>query len=134
MITEPVTVDYPHCASHGGHNMNITFTPEPIPELTITGIELAELGFGIGEPLQITLRPDGLWVTVVTDDAIWEALCEASQHSPDLGADWVRENGELVIGGDWLTEAGITEAEQLEITSAPGVIRLRRREMGGLEA
>lgn len=31
--------------------MNITFTPEPIPELTISGVELAELGFGIGEPL-----------------------------------------------------------------------------------
>ncbi|VEA67113.1 HSP20-like domain of uncharacterised function (DUF1813) [Serratia plymuthica] len=114
--------------------MNITFTPEPIPELTITGIELVELGFGIGEPLQITLRPDGLWITVVTDDAIWEELCEASQHSPDLGADWVRENGELVIGGDWLIEAGITEAGQLEITSAPGVIRLRRQEEGELGA
>jgi len=31
--------------------MNITFIPEPIPELTISGVELAELGFGIGEPL-----------------------------------------------------------------------------------
>ncbi|ANS44997.1 MULTISPECIES: hypothetical protein [Serratia] len=85
--------------------MNINFTPEPNPEL----------GFGIGEPLQLTLRPDGLWITVVTDDAIWKALCEASQHSPDLG-------------GDWLIESGITGAEQLEIIAAPGVIRLRRRE------
>ncbi|MBF1996357.1 hypothetical protein HW114_13200 [Serratia symbiotica] len=114
--------------------MNISFTPEPIPELTIAGIELAELGFGIGEPLQLTLRPDGLWITVVTDDATWEALCEASQHRPDLGADWVRQNGELVIGGDWLTESGITGAEQLEITAAPGVIRLWRREEGGFRA
>ncbi|AEF47437.1 HSP20-like domain of uncharacterised function (DUF1813) [Serratia plymuthica] len=106
--------------------MNITFTPEPIPELTIAGNQLAELGFGIGEPLQLTLRPDGLWITTVTDDAIWEALCEASQHRTDLGADWVRQNGELVIGGDWLFEAEITEAEQLEVTAAPGLIRLRR--------
>ncbi|SMB52017.1 conserved hypothetical protein [Serratia proteamaculans] len=106
--------------------MNITFTPEPIPELTITGVVLAELGFGIGTPLQLTLRPDGLWVTTVTDDA--------SQHRPDLGADWVRQNGELVIGGDWLTESGITDAEQLEVTAAPGVIRLRRREDVGFRA
>lgn len=70
----------------------------------------------------------------MTDNALWEALCEVSQHRPDLGADWVRENGELVIGGDWLTESGITEAEQLEITAAPGVIRLRRREVEGFEA
>ncbi|AYO40013.1 hypothetical protein [Serratia sp. P2ACOL2] len=108
--------------------MNITFTPEPIPELTITGCVLAELGFGIGEPLQLTLRPDGLWITTVTDDATWNALCEASQQRQDLGADWVRQNGELVIGGDWLTGSGITDAEQLEITVAPGVIRLQRRE------
>ncbi|CAI1035140.1 Uncharacterised protein [Serratia quinivorans] len=58
--------------------MNITFTPEPIPELTLSGSALAELGFGIGEPLQLTLRPDGLWITTVTDDATWNALCEAS--------------------------------------------------------
>ncbi|AGP46043.1 hypothetical protein FS592_22430 [Serratia plymuthica] len=57
-----------------------------------------------------------------------------SQHRTDLGADWVRQNGELVIGGDWLIDAGITEAEQLEIATAPGVIRLRRREVGGFRA
>ncbi|MFS7158711.1 hypothetical protein AB6825_13555 [Serratia proteamaculans] len=28
---------------------------------------LAGLRFGIGTPLQLTLRPDGLWVTTVTD-------------------------------------------------------------------
>nr|WP_199639390.1 hypothetical protein [Serratia sp. PAMC26656]MBJ7893988.1 hypothetical protein [Serratia sp. PAMC26656] len=44
--------------------MNITFTPELIPEMTISGVELAELGFGIGEPLQLTLRPDGLCVSI----------------------------------------------------------------------
>jgi len=35
----------------------------------------------------------------------------------------------VIIGGDWLTESGITDAEQLEVTAAPGVIRLRRREV-----
>ncbi|VEI20610.1 HSP20-like domain of uncharacterised function (DUF1813) [Serratia plymuthica] len=104
--------------------MNITFTSEPLPELTITGTELAELGFGLGEPLQFTLRPDGLWITIVTDAATWNALCEASQQRQDLGADWVRENGQLIIGGEWLTESGIASAEQLDITAAPGVIRL----------
>ncbi|EPS8493593.1 hypothetical protein ACVH8U_002484 [Yersinia enterocolitica] len=114
--------------------MNITFTPEPIPELTLAGGTLATLGFAAGTPLQLTLRHDGLWITVVTDNATWDELCEASQHRPDLGADWVRQSGELVIGGDWLTESGITDAEQLEITAAPGVIRLWRREVGVFKA
>lgn len=56
------------------------------------------------------------------------ALCEASQQRQDLGADWVRQNGELIICGDWIIESGITDVVQLEITAAPGVIRLRRRE------
>jgi hypothetical protein len=114
--------------------MNITFTPQPIPELTIGGGMLAGLGFTPGTPLQLTLRPDGLWITLVTDELTWEAVCEASQHRQDLGADWVRENGEVIIGGDWLTESGITDVAQLEITAAPGVIRLRRREGKGFKA
>ena len=43
--------------------MNITFTPQPIPELTIDGGMLAALGFTPGTPLQLTLRADGLWIT-----------------------------------------------------------------------
>lgn len=39
--------------------MNITFTSESVPELTITGATLAELGFGLGEPLQLTLGTMG---------------------------------------------------------------------------
>ena len=108
--------------------MNMTFTPEPIPELIITDPSLATLGFITGTPFQLTLRSDGLLITAVTDKATWEEVCEASQHRHDLGADWIRENGELVIGGSWLTESGITSAEQLEITSAPGMIRLQRQE------
>ncbi|MFZ1871526.1 MAG: hypothetical protein WAU54_01845 [Chania sp.] len=114
--------------------MNITFTPEPIPELTLAGGELAALGFTTGTRLQLTLQHRQLWVTTVTDEAAWQALCEASQDRPDLGADWVRENGEVIIGGDWLTESGITDAEQLELTTAPGTIRLQRWEVDGFKA
>ncbi|AJJ22318.1 hypothetical protein [Yersinia enterocolitica] len=108
--------------------MNITFTPEPIPELTIESVALAKLGFTAATPLQLTLQHHQFWITVVTDEATWEALCEASQDRHDLGVDWVRENGQLIIGGDWITESGITNAEQLEVTAAPGVLRLQRRE------
>ena len=114
--------------------MNITFTPQPIPELTIGGGTLAGLGFTPGTPLQLTLRPDGLWINPVTDAATWNTLCEASQQRQDLGADWVRQNGELIIAGGWIIESGITDVAQLEITTAPGVIRLQRREDGGFRA
>jgi len=105
------------------------YSQQPIPELTLAGGTLAALGFTTGTSLQLALQHHRLWITVVTDDATWEALCEASQDRQDLGADWVRENGEVIIGGDWLTESGITNAEQLEVTAAPGVLRLQRREV-----
>ncbi|QHA87156.1 hypothetical protein FO014_09480 [Serratia rhizosphaerae] len=62
------------------------------------------------------------------------ALTCAPQQRQDLGADWVRENGQLIIGSDWLTASGITSAEQLELTAAPGVIRLQQREVGDFRA
>ncbi|WP_337264891.1 MULTISPECIES: hypothetical protein [unclassified Serratia (in: enterobacteria)] len=40
---------------------------------------------------------------------------------------WESENGEVIIGGDWLTESGIASAEQLKMTAVPRVIRLQRR-------
>lgn len=78
-------------------------------------------------PIRLTLRDNTLSVTTVTEEAEWTALCEASLQGQDSGADWVRENGEVIIGGDWLAGFGITDVEQLEITTAPGVLRLQRR-------
>jgi len=107
--------------------MNITFIQEPVPQLTITGGQLAALGFTTDTPIRLMLRDNALTVTTVTDEAEWKELCEASQQWQNPGADWVRDNGEVIIGGDWLTGFGITEAEQLEVTTAPGVIRLWRQ-------
>lgn len=36
--------------------MNITFTPEPIPELILAGGALVVLGFTSSTPLQLTLQ------------------------------------------------------------------------------
>lgn len=99
----------------------------PSPKLTITGAQLAALGFTTDTPIRLVLRDNKISVTTVIDEAEWKVLCEASQQSQDLGADWVRENGELIIGGDWLTGFDITEAEQLEITTAPGELQLHWR-------
>ncbi|MCF1610804.1 hypothetical protein LQ759_12970 [Serratia marcescens] len=79
----------------------------------------------------MTFQHHILWITTVTDKTTWRELCQASQQRQDLGADQARENGEQVIAGDWLSQPGITEAEHLEISAAPGVIRSRRREVGG---
>jgi len=65
--------------------MNITFTPQPIPALSISGNIPAGPGFIPDTPLQLTLRPDGLWISTVTDSATRNTLCEASQQRRELG-------------------------------------------------
>jgi len=40
----------------------------------------------------------------------------------------------VIVGGDWIIESGITDAEQLESNATPGVIRLQRREVEGGKA
>lgn len=56
--------------------MNIALPPEPIPELILAGDTLATLGFTCGTPLQLTLQHHRLWITVVTDELTWEAVCD----------------------------------------------------------
>ncbi|MGP2846198.1 hypothetical protein ACTVNB_25535, partial [Serratia nematodiphila] len=76
-----------------------------------------------------TIQHPTLKITVVTNEASQEKLCETSQDRQNLVAYWARENGEVIISGDWLTESGITDAEQLELIIAPGVLRMQRREV-----
>ncbi|MEB7540147.1 type I toxin-antitoxin system SymE family toxin [Pantoea anthophila] len=51
--------------------MNITFVKESVPELTITGCQLAALGFTTDTPIRLMLRNNALSVTTVTDEAEW---------------------------------------------------------------
>ncbi|WP_337012980.1 hypothetical protein [Pantoea sp. AS142] len=47
----------------------MTFIQNPLPELIITGGQLAALVFITDTPFRVTLRLDSLTVTVVTDEA-----------------------------------------------------------------
>ena len=107
--------------------MELTFTKEPLPELTFTGNTLARNGFTPGTRFALQHKHAVLYVAVVNNDATWEGLCEASQHNPALGADWGRDDGQLVIGDDCLTEMGITEEEHVDVATAPNIIIIRRR-------
>ncbi|MGC6389989.1 hypothetical protein ACMV8I_20400 [Ewingella sp. S1.OA.A_B6] len=110
--------------------MNITFTAQPFPELTLTGNLLTDNGFIVDASIKFLLRQQALWVTTVTDEQEWQTLCEASQRHHDLGADWVRDDGSLVIAGDWLTQLNISRAEDVDIIPTPNVIIVRRRTAG----
>lgn len=114
--------------------MELTFIEEPIPELTFTGNILAHNGFTPGTWIAIQYQYPVLCVSVIRDQATWDTVCETSQYNSTVGADWVRDDGHLVIGGDWLTDIDITQAEHVDIAITPGIIIIRRRMEGILRA
>ncbi|EFE94633.1 hypothetical protein [Serratia odorifera] len=109
--------------------MKITFTAEPIATLT-----LIRHGWRPGSRFRLLRQGNLITLTLVTDNDEWDTLCADSQHGYDLGADWVRQNGELVIGGDWLSEFDLTRPKQIKATAAPGKIVITQREQGYFSA
>ncbi|MGC0931957.1 hypothetical protein WKH10_13275 [Pantoea agglomerans] len=49
----------------------------PVPELNITGGQLATLGFNTDTPFRVTRHDNSLTVAIVTDEAEWKELCIA---------------------------------------------------------
>ncbi|MCS3405912.1 type I toxin-antitoxin system SymE family toxin [Serratia sp. AKBS12] len=43
---------------------------------------------------------------------------------PNIGVDWIRDNGELYLAGDWLTQCGLT-GQPLAISVMPGQVVIK---------
>ncbi|MFP1741086.1 SymE family type I addiction module toxin [Lonsdalea quercina] len=46
---------------------------------------------------------------------------------PHIGMDWIRDNGELYLAGDWLTQCGLT-GQQLTINVMPSKVMIKVRQ------
>lgn len=57
--------------------MNIALMQGPVPELNITGGQLAALGFNTDTPFRATRHDNSLTVAIVTNEAEWKELCIA---------------------------------------------------------
>ncbi|RNM01812.1 type I addiction module toxin, SymE family [Dickeya undicola] len=58
------------------------------------------------------------------DDTDIAALVAELDGSETEGADWVSNNGELLLAGDWLTQSGLL-TPQFSIEALPGRIIIR---------
>lgn len=79
-----------------------------IPELTIDGEDIVKAGFVAGAVFKIEPYQDGMIIMLVSDDEEIERLLLEMDAHTDIGVDWVRDNGELYLAGDWLTQCGLT--------------------------
>jgi hypothetical protein len=95
-----------------------------IPELIIDSEDITKAGFVAGAVFKIEPYQDGLIIRLISDDAeIQRLLLEVDIHS-HIGVDWVRDNGELYLAGDWLTQYGLS-GQQLTINVMPGKVMIR---------
>ncbi|MDE8744530.1 SymE family type I addiction module toxin [Pectobacterium polaris] len=78
-----------------------------LPELTLTGHELAQAGFTANTLFRIGLYRNGLMLTRLDEDTDIAALMAELDVSETEGADWVGDDGELTLVGDWLTQSGL---------------------------
>ncbi|HHQ6568044.1 type I toxin-antitoxin system SymE family toxin [Serratia fonticola] len=67
---------------------------------------------------------------LVSDEVEIERLLLEVDAHPHIGIDWIRDNGELYLAGDWLTQCGLT-GQLLAINVMPGkvVIKIQQDNM-----
>ncbi|MBA0169512.1 SymE family type I addiction module toxin [Pectobacterium sp. CFBP8739] len=95
-----------------------------LPELTLTGDELAQADFTANTLFRIGLYRNGLVLTGLDEDTDIAALIAELDGNEAEGADWVSDNGELTLAGDWLTQSGLL-GQPLRIEVLPGRIIIR---------
>ncbi|MFG1175848.1 SymE family type I addiction module toxin [Erwiniaceae bacterium CAU 1747] len=108
---------------NGTHILQTT-TGGVIPELIIDGEDIIKAGFVAGAPFKIEPYQDGLVITLISNDEEIELLLLEVDAHPYIGVDWIRDNGELYLAGDWLTQCGLT-GQPLAISVMPGQVLIR---------
>ncbi|WP_447875088.1 SymE family type I addiction module toxin [Serratia fonticola] len=114
---------------NGAHIIQAT-TGGFIPELIIDGEDIIKAGFVARAVFKIEPYRDGLVITLVSNEGEIERLLLEVDAHPHIGVDWVRDNGELYLAGNWLTQCGLT-GQPLAISIIPGkvVIQLQQGNM-----
>ncbi|WJV68424.1 SymE family type I addiction module toxin [Pectobacteriaceae bacterium CE70] len=105
-------------------NVQSTFHNNGLPELTMTGQALDDAGFTAGTWFHIQLYRNGLVLTRLSDDTDIAELMTQLDSTEQEGADWVHDNGEIYLAGDWLTRSGLM-AQTHNIELLPGKIIIR---------
>ncbi|ALX94582.1 hypothetical protein AV650_13895 [Serratia fonticola] len=103
---------------NGTHILQAT-TGGFIPELIIDGEDIIKAGFMEGAAFKIEPYQDGLLITLISNEGEIERLLLDVDAPPYIGVDWIRDNGELYLAGDWLTQCGLT-GQPLVISVIPG--------------
>jgi len=70
-----------------------------ISVLIIDSQDITKAGFTAGEVFKTEPYRDGLVITLVSDEEEIERLLLEVDAHPNIGVDWIRDNGELYLCG-----------------------------------
>ncbi|CDL83145.1 SymE family type I addiction module toxin [Xenorhabdus szentirmaii] len=76
-----------------------------LPECVLSGEDIQQMGFTPNTLFYIRQYNNGLILTLAEPESITQF--HAAENDQYQGIDWVRDNGELYLAGDWLTETGL---------------------------
>ncbi|UDQ75046.1 SymE family type I addiction module toxin [Pectobacterium brasiliense] len=85
---------------------------------------LQQTGFAAETLFRISLYRNGLILTRLDEDTDIAALLAELNGSETEGADWVSDNRELILAGDWLTQSELP-SQPLNIDVLPDKITIR---------
>ncbi|WP_416777446.1 hypothetical protein ACNFJN_04280 [Xenorhabdus budapestensis] len=91
--------------------MELKFSTEHAekPECVLRGDDMQQMGFTPNTLFHIQQYHNGLMLTLAEPGDDPATLFHAVENDPKQGIDWVRDNGELYLAGDWLTETGLLD-------------------------
>ncbi|MDC9598896.1 SymE family type I addiction module toxin [Xenorhabdus anantnagensis] len=97
-----------------------------LPEFVISGDTLQEIGFMADALFHIAQFSNGLILSLIEPETGPDlaTLFHEIECDPHQGIDGVRDNGELYLVGDWLTESGLLD-HPVTIETAYGTIVIK---------
>ncbi|PHM36988.1 SymE family type I addiction module toxin [Xenorhabdus innexi] len=105
-------------------SLHVLFRHTDMPELTLSGSALSDAGFGSDSLFHISQHSDEIIISLLAPETDLANLIHEIENKPEQGIDNVRENGELYIAGDWLTDSQLIEQPiNVEITTGKIILK-----------
>ncbi|CNL69829.1 HSP20-like protein [Yersinia pseudotuberculosis] len=95
-----------------------------IPELIIDKSDIINAGFTPGAVFKIQPYRNGLIITLIASEIATQQILNEIENDHHIGMDWIQDNGELSLSGEWLTQTGLT-GQPLEINVMAGKVVIR---------
>ncbi|ABS47209.1 MULTISPECIES: SymE family type I addiction module toxin [Yersinia pseudotuberculosis complex] len=98
-----------------------------IPELIIDKPDIINAGFTPGAVFKIQPYRNGLIITLIASEIATQRVLNEIENDHHIGMDWIQDNGELSLSGEWLTQTGLT-GQPLAISVMAGKVVIRRQQ------